>query len=265
MDSKRRLFEILGKIDRSFKPNSDILNDDLSEATVKLPENIIPKIDELYEIIVRYKDLLTQNSEGRTSDTPYLNSRLLDFFKLNDLKNDPLNITIGFYNSDEDSQGVMDTNKDELLINMNEFREDKEVFKDLIYHELVHARDPLVRDKKIFGRYEAKVSGKTDYYHKSQQEYIAFLSPMVDVLKRNGIDARQVVDLFNKIKDFNGDEEEFFYSTPRETMKVFSFGEDNYKYGYGRFIALYFRPIKSWSTKPTLWRDMIKKVYNELG
>ena len=124
----------------------------IDEGIVKVPQEILNKSKEAFNYIKSNLEDLRKKSP-KNYDQPYIDSKFKDYFKFRDLKNQDLIVSIGFYNDPEDvGAGRMDTYRDILLINLAYFNiDDLEEFEDTIEHELVHAMDPKVRDKKLFG------------------------------------------------------------------------------------------------------------------
>lgn len=254
-----RLFEVMEKLNPEF----------ITEGIIQIPNEILSKIDGLYEYIRKNNQRL-MTSAGSSYNSPYLDPNLKNFFMFSDLNNAPLNISVGIYNDEKDAgAGRMDTANDVLLINLPFFITNKADFKSMIEHELVHAKDPLVRTNNLWGAYYAKSGAEPDLnmskYLKSQHEYNAFLTTLITTLKSGNIDAKWIINYFNYVKNYNGTVSDLYYDTPDDTKKYLSFNNSDDNAGYWSFLANYFDAIKSWGTKPTLYNDMAKKIYSELN
>jgi mutator protein MutT len=242
----------------------------LTEAAIRIPQEMLRKANHLYNYLFKNKDFFEKQSNNRPFSNPYIPSTLKDFFSLNDLKNNPISVSVGLYGDENDGGiGRMDTKSDTLLINYTAFSEDKEEFLDTIEHELVHAMDPLVRDKKIYNTYFRKKDNEydtnPDNFHKSQHEYNAYLTTLITRLKKGKISPKFAVQFLNYMKNFNGSDEDLFSETPEEVKNYLSFGDKNPNYGYFSFIVDYLDVLKSWGTKETLFNDAMKKIYTSLS
>jgi hypothetical protein len=178
----------------------------LEEKIVKVPQAVLAKSKEAFNYIKqnleRFKDQAPKDYRN-----PDIDSKFKDYFKLKDLKNQDLIISIGFYNDSNDvGAGRMDTINDILLINLAHFNsENFPEFLGILEHELVHAMDPKVRDQRLFGIMYAKKGaepdgnklnlskngGKSEFetnldkYYKSPWEFDAFTAPLINNIKFN--------------------------------------------------------------------------------
>ena len=261
----------------------------LNEGIIKVPEEIMAKVDDLYKALHDDWDLIFKKIEGRSYDNPYIDSRLRGYFKLKDLKGNDLTVDVGLYDDENDAgAGRMDTIDDVLLINVP-YIQSYNGFRNLIEHELIHAMDPLVRDVKVFGKYYLKKGAEPsgsqfnlskragsksefqrnmDKYFKSQHEFNAFLGPIVTELKKTGVDGNTIVKIFNEIKN-SPNIEDVYHNTPNEIRAMFtkSKDEDEINQAYWDFLTYDFLYdfIKAVTSKPTLYKKLINKVYVELN
>jgi hypothetical protein len=265
----------------------------LGEAIVKVPQEILSKSKEAFNYIKQYlEDLKTKSP--KSYQKPYIDSKFKDYFKFKDLKNQDLIISIGLYNDPEDAgAGRMDTVNDVLLINLAYFNpEDLESFEDIIEHELVHAMDPKVRDKKLFGAMYAKKGaepsgnklnlsksgGKSEYttnfekYLKSPWEFDAFTAPLINTIKFNlnkfpndNTYRNLLIQLLSDIKtksieqivnDSKYEKLPWFFSKKEWDSKNWDTINNAYQ------SELY--KMKAWSTKPTLYQRFTKRLGQEI-
>jgi hypothetical protein len=266
----------------------------LEEKIVKVPQAVLAKSKEAFNYIKSNLERFKIKSP-KSYDNPYIDPKFKDYFKFKDLKNEDLIVSIGFYNDSEDAgAGRMDTVNDVLLINLAYFNpEDLESFEDIIEHELVHAMDPKVRDKKLFGAMYAKkgaepsgnkfVLSKTtgakseyeknmDKYLKSPWEFDAFTAPLINTLKFNLNKSPQdttyrnlLIQLLSDIKtksidqivnDTKYEKLPWFFSKKEWDSKNFNAIYNTYVYELNK--------IKTWTTKPTLYQRFTKRLGTEL-
>ena len=194
-----------------------LLEIELEEKIVKVPQTILATSKEAFNYIKQNLERF-KNQAPKDYFNPDIDPKFKDYFKLKDLKNQDLSISIGFYNDPKDAgAGRMDTSNDILLLNLAFFDpEDLPYFIELIEHELVHAMDPKIKDMGIYapkidpitgkerggiakkgaevGGSKLRVSktgGKTEYernlekYFKSPWEFDAFTAPLVNTIKFN--------------------------------------------------------------------------------
>jgi len=268
----------------------------LDETIVRVPQEILDKGKEAFNYI---KSNLENLKTKLPNDykKPYINSKFKDYFKFKDLKNQDLIVSIGLYNDSKDrGSGRMDTINDILLINLAYFNtDDLEDFEDTVEHELVHAMDPKVRDQKLFGVLYAKKgadpTGSTfkrsldknnlgtlsksefeknyEKYLKSPWEFDAFTSPLINKLATNIKKSPEYRDILLKLlsniktQDINSliNKDEYkqmpwFFSKKKWTSKNWLSIEQEY------LTELY--KIKTWSTKPTLYKRFLSRLGKEL-
>jgi|LakMenEpi03Aug12_release.lakeMendotaPanAssembly.Ray.scaffolds.fasta_scaffold00015_202 hypothetical protein len=175
----------------------------LDEGTIEIPNDVIQKFGVLFDLIKTNLDDYKQKTLNRSYNNPLIAFK--DYFKLKDNAGKPLNIDVGLYNDGKDvGAGRMDTITDTVLLNLAFFDYDANTFSALLNHELVHAMDPLVRDKHVFNKYYdkkgAEPSGskfalskgdpKSEYdksydkYLKSQHEYTANISTLITIIRK---------------------------------------------------------------------------------
>jgi hypothetical protein len=205
----------------------------LGEAIVKVPQEILSKSKEAFNYIKSNLENLKTKSP-KDYNNPYIDPKFKDYFKFKDLKNKDLIVSIGFYNDPEDGgSGRMDTVNDILLVNLALFSsEDLKWFEEIVEHELVHAMDPKVRDKKLFGVMYAKKGAepggnkfsrsldksspgkiKSEFeksyekYLKSPWEFDAFTAPLINKLttniKKSPSYKKVLIDFLSDIKSKN--------------------------------------------------------------
>jgi len=268
----------------------------LDETIVRVPQEILDKGKEAFNYI---KSNLENLKTKLPNDykKPYINSKFKDYFKFKDLKNQDLIVSIGLYNDSKDrGSGRMDTINDILLINLAYFNtDDLEDFEDTVEHELVHAMDPKVRDQKLFGVLYAKKgadpTGSTfkrsldknnlgtlsksefeknyEKYLKSPWEFDAFTSPLINKLATNIKKSPEYRDILLKLlsniktQDINSliNKDEYkqipwFFSKKEWTS-------ENWLSINQEYLAELYK-IKTWSTKPTLYKRFLSRLGKEL-
>jgi len=178
----------------------------LGEGVIELPREVTQKFGVLYDLLKTNIEDYKQKALNRKYNNPY--EAFKDYFKLTDRANKPLNVSVSLYDDASDVGLLrMDNVSDTVLLNLFHFDTYKvDFFEEILYHELVHAMDPLVRDDPRFSKYYNKKgalpsgeklavmkTGNGDYkseyqqnlekYKNSQHEYTAFLSTLVSKIK----------------------------------------------------------------------------------
>lgn len=252
----------------------DILKEiHIDEGIVKVPQEVLSKIKDVYDYISKNLENLKSKSKGKNWDNPYIIPKFKNYFQFKDLKGQDLKITIGLYNNPEDAgAGRMDTTTDILLINLPFFT-DFEDFEDLIEHELVHAMDPKVRDVKIFGKMYAKKGAEPDEfekYAKSPWEFDAFTAPLVNKLALNlnkvpnfkNTLLQLLSDIRSKsINDIVNDEK---YEQLPYLFSKREWTEENYPKIFQEY-TFELQKMKTWATKPTLYKRFTSRLGKELA
>ena len=256
-------------------PQTVIYENQIQEKIVKVPQEAIDKVDDLYNYIDKIKDKVLK--KGTLNYTkPYIDTKLKNFFQLKDLKGEDLNVTVGLYNDDQDAgAGRMDTTKDVLLINLP-FLSDAQEFEDTIEHELVHAMDPKVRDVHIFGKMYAKKGAEPDQfekYVKAPWEFDAFTAPLINKLKyttsKLGDKKREYINLLSQM--FSSLKTQGYESTMQDDKYVplawlftkKEWGEENWDAAWSEY-SNELNKISKWVTKPTLYKQFLKRLGTEL-
>lgn len=254
---------------------ADILKETLEEANIiKVPEEILSKLEGIYDYTKKYEEKLKQATEGKSYSEPYIPSTYNKYLKFDDLSGKPIEVSVGYYNDPDDlAGGRMDTNKDIMLINLVFFG-DRESFLELGEHELVHAMDPKVRDVKVIGKMYpkkgAEPSKDMEKYLKSPWEFDAFTAPLINKLKSNlnkegadkAKDLQSIQQMFSELRTKSSDE------VSRDEKYVplahlFSKREYNDKEWPKIFndFAEELNKIKTWITKPTLYKKFLQRLY----
>ena len=242
---------------------------------VQVPEEILTKLEGVYDYIVKHKDELHAKAHA-TFVYPWIPPEYNKYLKFNDLSGKPIEVSIGFYNNPKDTgTGRMDTRTDVMLVNLAFFG-DKEDFLDLGEHELVHAMDPKVRDVKIFGKMYPKKGAEPDQnidkYLKSPWEFDAFTAPLINKLKANLNKygdkqkyTQELLQLFSDLKTKDAleliDDEKYdslvnFFTTKNPT-------EENYPQMRHEFYTDLIK-IKAWTTKPALYKKFLQRLYTSI-
>lgn len=262
----------------------------LREGHIKIPQSEILKSGVLLDMINSNID--NYKSTFNTYNTPIV--EFMDFFKLKDNDGNDVMISVGIYNDENDGAlGRMDTINNLLLINVSKFNKDNPIelsdFENMITHELVHSIDPLVRNKDVFSKYYDKkgsdltdttfdssksINTKSEYersydkYRKSQHEYKAELTPLINILDRyvkgNENKIKWVLWLVSMVGYYDNADELYF-----ETESYFeSDGESKIRFNddeYWKFIFNLFNVVKPLSNKPSLMKKLNKELYSGLS
>ena len=252
----------------------DLLKETLEEANVvQVPEEVLSKLEGVYDYIEKYEDKLKEAAPEDYND-PFIPSKYKKYLKFKDLKGEPIEISIGYYNNPDDTgAGRMDTYNDVMLINLAHFEKDKDAFLELGEHELVHAMDPKVRDKKIFGKMYPKKGAEPDEdykkYVKSPWEFDAFTSPMINKLKANlnryGNKKewlQKILQLLNDLKtrDTNEVLDDPDYKDLAYFFSKKEYNEENWNKVRGEFWTD-INNIKHWVGEPTLYKKFLQRLY----
>lgn len=264
-----------------------ILKEELiREGYIKVPQSEILKSGILLDMINSNMD--KYKSKVNTYSNPSLEFK--DFFKLKDVSGKDVMVSVGIYNDEGDiGLGRMDTVSNVLLINVSKWEEGNPIqlseFEEMITHELVHSIDPLVRNVGVFSKYYQKkgsepsgssfnisksIGSKSEYernydkYRKSQHEYKAELTPLINVLSRlvKGDENKikwvlwlvSMVGKYDKVDELYFDTKSYF---DIDGMSKIRFNDD----GYWKFINKLFNVIKPLSDKPSLMRKLNKEIY----
>lgn len=257
----------------------------LGEGSINIPKEIVNKFGVLYDLIKdNYDEALKKSPENHLE--PFIAYK--DFFKLKDNGGKPLNISIGLYNKKDNADGRINTRDDILLINMEYFKNmSVSYFEELVYHELVHGMDPLVRDIKVFNKYYDKhgaepsgsklVSSKNDKkseyeksyekYKNSQHEYTAEISKLVPIIKKRvGNDENKLKWMFwviSNVKLFNKVDELYIntHNQLENMQKIKLFADDK---DYWIFLQKLFNIIKTWVNNPKINKKFLNDLYKEI-
>ena len=263
-----------------------IIRQVINEAHIDIPQNEILKAGVLL-------DMINSNIEKYKKYKVGFYSPIVDFknfFKLNDNEGNPINISVGIYNDEDDfGLGRMDTENDQLLVNVGKWSEETPIglkeFEDLITHELVHAIDPLVRKKDVYQSYFDKKgsdpkgitynlskspNSKSEYekeydkYRKSQHEYKAELTPLINklnkIVQKDSEKLKWIFWLVSSIGYYNNADE--LYWNSKEYFE--KDGDPNFKFDqdtYWSFLFDLFNIIKPLSSKPSLFKKLKKELY----
>ena len=249
-----------------------ILTEELNEGVINVSPENLSKAKDLYDYIYKNWDDITEKVGDRDYNNAYIDPKLKEYFLIEDREGRSYEISVGFYMSSERESARADG--DTLLLNINAMR-DEEDFLDTIEHELVHLMDPFVRfkskiwlDKKkknpFISYYEKtgaeEMSSDMSQYPKLQHEYQAFLTTFLTKLKNsvgsNSSKVRELISVIEIIKN-SKDKEHAIKNTPQDKKSLFK--------DYNKFLEWpTYEVIKAWGSKPTMYKDFIKKVYTEL-
>lgn len=257
----------------------------LREGNIEIPQSEINKAGILLDLIKSNLDKYRKNT------IPYY-SPMVDFknyFKIIGRDGKPNYVSIGIYNDSNDVGAArMDVSNNTLLINVTEWGEENDIpvdyFEDIITHELVHSMDPLLKNDERFMNYYNKKgaepvgsqinlsklpNSKSEYdrnynkYAKSQHEYNAELTPLINKLKRivrgDKTKMKWLFWMISNIKKFNDVEdlylrtEQYFENGDNPLFKT----TDDYWY----YLSDMFNVIKPWTDRPTLYKKLLNDLY----
>jgi hypothetical protein len=273
-----------------------LLEIQLEEKIVKVSQAVLAKSKEAFNYI---KNNLERFKDRAPKDyfNPDIDAKFKDYFKLKDLNNQDLMVSIGFYNDPKDvGAGRMDTANDILLLNLAYFNpENFPEFLEILEHELVHAMDPKVRDQRLFGVMYAKKGaepggsrlnisksgGKSEFetnldkYYKSPWEFDAFTAPLINTIK---FSLQKIQDpnlkqeykklinnLLSDIKTKNIDQ--ISNDAKYEKLPWF-FSKQKWDAKNSDIVVNTFNnelsKIKSWSSEPKLYQRFTKRLGQEI-
>lgn len=257
----------------------------LTEGNIEIPQSEINKAGILLDLIKSNLDKYKKNTISVS--TPMVDYK--DYFKIIDKKGEPHYVSIGIYNDSNDVGAArMDVDNNTLLVNVSEWGGETDIpvdyFEDIITHELVHSMDPLLKDTNRFMNYYDKKgaepigseinlsklpNSKSEYdrnynkYAKSQHEYNAELTPLINKLRRivkgDKTKMKWLFWMIFKIKKFNDVEdlylrtEQYFENGDNPLFKT----TDDYWY----YLSDMFNTIKPWTTRPTLYKKLLNDLY----
>jgi hypothetical protein len=254
----------------------------LNEGNIKVPRSEIDKAGVLL-------DLINSDIEKYKNNKTTLDNASIDFknyFKIKDENGEPNYISVGIYNDDKDVGAArMDVNNNNLLINVHSWDGmSLENFEDIITHELVHSMDKLLKNSEVFNDYYSKKgaeptgnkfnlskvkNSKSEYsknyekYRKSQHEYNAELTPLINkikkIVKNDEYKIKLMFWLIENAKNYNNETDLY-----HDTKDYFTDGSGrmfNSQDDYWKFIYNMFAVIKPWTTKPTLYKKFINDLY----
>ena len=256
---------------------ADILKETLEEANVVyVPEAILNKLEGIYNYTEKYKDKLSNTAPEDYND-PFVPSSYKNYLKFKDLKGEPIEVSIGYYNNPDDAgAGRMDTYNDVMLINLAFFG-DKDSFLELGEHELVHAMDPKVRDKKIYGKMYPKKGAEPDEnmekYIRSPWEFDAFTAPLINKLKftlskyKEGKTKylQDLLQMFSELRtksveDVSNDEK---YKPLAYFFSKRDWSDEQWARIYGDFV-MELDKVKHWIGEPTLYKKFLQRLYTSV-
>ena len=245
----------------------------LSEKIIRIPPDILNKSKELFDYINQNMDELIENAPESMSN-PYI--ALQEFFDFpNPYTKQSLDayiiVDIGFFNDpNKRTLASMSVEKMKggdywyiLAINLANIPNNYNSFKDVIEHELVHAVDPKI--KLRFGTKSQSTPTKPGYeaYIKSPEEFDAFTTNIISNIKDNletvtykAEYKRMLFKLLSEIKTESIESIIVLYSS---LDFLFSRRQDARLDFYNSL-----RQIKYWTTKPTLYKRFLQRLYNEI-
>lgn len=266
----------------------NILEELVQESNIiQIPKSELDKSDRIYNFIKSNFDKLVAKTKNRNIDKPLILPTLKNYFQLTDYNGDPVKISIGFYQNNEDpALGRMDPDEDILLININSVKDhDSLEFKELIEHELVHSIDPKIKKSQLFNREYAKkgaqiVPGVSDEEHnklvykylKSPWEFDAFTAPLINKIKRNidkSDDPKKMKDLLNQFfSDLRTKEPDELASESKYEMIPWLFTTVEWDSNNINKVSADYDmetgKMKVWLSKPTLYTRFLKRLFRNI-
>ena len=326
-------------------PQAALYENRLQEKIVKIPQDVLDKVDKLYDYIKSNFKNLSQKTTKNSVGSPHKLPKFQNYFQLKDLRADKksadvakmwdslsddarvdiinntgyfkdvddvkrlagmdykdviaalpststnsnklndaikkaaygIEIGVGVFNNNKDSgQAFMDPNTKLLIINLAHFG-DEDDFKENIEHELVHAIDPKARDANIVNKLAHKdASPDEDYtkYIKSPAEFDAFTAPLINKLKyttnKLGDKKREYITLLSQmLSDLKTQGYESVVENDKYTPLVWLFtkkewNEENWEAAWNTY-QIEISKISNWVTKPTLYKQFLKRLGTELA
>lgn len=259
----------------------------LQEKIVKVPKEVLDKVDKLYNYLKANLDKLSQKTTNNSVSNPHVLPKFQKYFQLKDLrankKSDEaekeqynVEIGVGVFNDKSDSgHAYMDPNAKLLIVNLAYFG-DKEAFEEFVEHELVHAMDPKARDAKIASRLahkDAEPDVDYDKYIKSPAEFDAFTAPLINKVSTNlhkmgdrKKEYRQL--LINLLSDLRTKDYEELAASDKYVPLAWLFtkkewSEDNWGAAWNEY-NMELNKISRWVTKPTLYKRFLKRLGTEI-
>ena len=249
----------------------------ISEGFIDVPDEVIDKLPELLRTIkANFQDIDSNVYTGQSYNDPYNPDDLRGFFKLKSRDGKDMSVDIGFYNLDDKSWARMNAHTKNMLFNLDKFNSwsSLEAFEDTVIHELTHALDTFLTHPSYIKYYEKHgattlpkegevVNPKTgltaqqEKLRKAQEEYAAFLTPMIKK-------ARRYVQGDNeKINGFIRLAADIPNLNPSELAEKYEwiFGED-----INKILAfLSMDALLSWSTRPKMFKKFLVDLSSGLG
>jgi hypothetical protein len=271
----------------------------LLEGTIKIPEEVLQRSDELFDFITSNMDDIVSQIYHDELDVmgmpitvkdmldPLVLPELMEFFQFKSKYGADVSVDVGLYGGDS-ADARMDSRNNLLMINMDlwdtKTGKSKESLRRVINHELTHAVDPFIKhpsyrgyqDKygaDFSGRAEGPINPKTglsaryEKYAKSQTEYAAHTSTLVEDLRNIVGDDRQktsaAIKIISQISALPLKDQTQTSKPVRlifqEYQGVISAEE------YSDIFELSKKPeVRSWSTRPTLFKKFLKDMTTSL-
>lgn len=275
-------------------PQAALYENRLQEKIVKIPQDVLDKVDKLYDYIKSNFKNLSQKTTKNSVDNPHKLPKFQNYFQLKSLAaNKPkksnqqgdngttdnlvINIEVAVFNNEEDiGEAYMDVSKRLLIINLAHFK-DKNDFEENIEHELVHAVDPKLGDMEVYSKIHQKgAEASEDYtkYIKSPWEFDAFTAPLINKLKyttnKLGDKKREYTTLLSQMfSDLKTQGYESVVENDKYTPLVWLFtkkewNEENWEAAWNTY-QIEISKISNWVTKPTLYKQFLKRLGTELA
>lgn len=272
---------------------TDILKEIINESnTIKIPDSELKKVDILFEFIKKNFNRLNQQvtTKKSTENNPIIFNTFKNYFTLIGYNKKPININVGFYYEPVSNvAGRMDTNSNTLLVPVsNEPPKNLNDFKETIEHELIHSIDPKTSNQDLFYREFNKKGASpnpdTDTYEKDLNKYLkspwefdAFTTPLINRIKKNlnKFKSKQVyLDLLNKfLYDLKTKDPNLLVSEENYNWIPFLLTNEEWNIkniddtDIDEVMEDYYNEVtklKSWSTKPTLYKRFTQRLYKNI-
>lgn len=270
----------------------------LFEGSVTLPKEVLDRSDELFDFITSREDEIMSEVYPDVDNihpttglpraafdkfSPLLLPELRNFFQFKSKYGADVSVDVGLY-GDDSAYGGWDPDDNRVLINMDHWdrkiSKSRGFLKRIINHELAHASDPFTKHpaydayhKKYGANFGAPpgptnprtgLSAKYEKYAKSQAEYVAHSSTLLEDLKSMFGDDRvklaAAIKIISQISALSlVDQAHTNNAANRRIYKQYQdiISVEEYE---GLFELAQKPEIKAWRTRPTLFKKFLKDL-----
>lgn len=246
----------------------------LDEKVVKVSPKIVDDAKAAYSYITKNEKKLAKKLNRSTNDA-YVDRAFKNYFTVTDMKTgEERSVSLGLYNDPEDgSGGGVEVIDNALVVVVNLANtQDLRSFIDTIKHEIIHTMDPKLTDPQVYAGLEPRDADPTiNYpkYVKTPREFDAFSSVLISKIKENldekssniVKDSKAIIQLFT---DLISQDLKTVALNPnyRTLVKYFSDKTDPNS-SLGEFVNE-LGMVKTWTEKPTLYKQFLKRLGMEL-